>query len=212
MFFPKEYKFFDLFEAQTEKLNEAALLFKKLIAEPDKIEEIAKEMKKLEHEADEIGHETASHLRKSFITPIEREDIDILRQNLDDIMDDIERAVNRIQIYNIKTDFFEKINGYVEIIAEAVKEIKEGIQEIKNLKKFSSSLLARCEKINKLENEGDDLNRTTLKKLMATEIISQPEDILEIIKQKEIFETLENAIDRCEDVANIFEAILIKNT
>jgi len=214
MFLPKEKKFYGLFEAMAEKLSQAGILLKKLVEEqePENIEKIALEMKKLESEADDIGHETASNLHKAFITPIEGEDIDILRQNLDDVIDGIERVVNRIQIYNIGASFFEKIKDYIEIICQAIEEIKESVKELRNFKKYSKNILERCEKINKLENEGDDLNRTTLKRLMNPDSISSPTETLEIIKQKEIFETLEDTIDCCEDVANVFEAIIIKNS
>ncbi len=213
MLFPKEKNFFNLFEAQAEKLVAAENLLQKLISQPEDIEAIAKEMKIIEHEADQIGHRAAESLHKAFITPIEREDINLLRQNLDDVMDGIERATNRLAIYNINLDqnFLNKLTPYFEIICKAIEEIQKGIYEIKNFKKFSKDILSRCEKINSLENEGDELNRKTLKNLMNPSGPLTPERALDIVKEKEIFETLEDVIDCCEDVANVLEGILIKN-
>jgi len=210
-FFPREDKFFELFEAQTEKLSQAALLLKRLRKNPQELGEISIAMKKIEEEADDIGHQIVDKLHRSFITPLEQEDIDILRQDLDDIMDGIEKAVNRMVIYKIPLDSISRqIRKYLEIIEESILEIKQGIKEIRNLRKFSQVLRKRCERINLLENKGDQINRTALKSLMNPVDVS-PERNLEIMKKKEIYETLEDTIDRCEDVANILETILIKN-
>jgi uncharacterized protein Yka (UPF0111/DUF47 family) len=167
-------------------------------------------LKELEIEADNIGHEVMDHLRKNFITPLEGEDIDLLRQNLDDIMDYIERGVNRIVIYNIRQPFPREISDYIGIIVSAVGEINQGMKEIKDIKKFRDNLHKRCEKLNGLENDGDEINRQALRELMSTQNVSG-DKVMEVIKLKEIYETLENAIDCCENVGNMFESILIKN-
>lgn len=211
MFLPKEKKFFDLFEAQTDKLTEAAKLFEELKKNPKKIRETSVKMKKLEEEADDIGHQLVDGIHRTFITPIEREDIDILRQNLDDIMDGIEKAVNRMAIYKISLyPLSGEIIEYLEIIEKAIAEIAKGIKEIRNLEKFSQSLRDRCQRINQLENEGDEINRRVLEKLMNPSKTSHDRN-LEIMKKKEIYDILENTIDRCEDVGNVLESILIKN-
>lgn len=210
-FFPKEKKFFDLFELQVDKLTEAAKLLKELRGNPQEIREISVKIKKIEEEADDIGHQIVDGLHRTFITPLEREDIDILRQDLDDIMDGIEQAVNRMAIYRISLHSApNEITNYLEIIEKAVAEIKEGVREIRNLGKFSQSLRDRCERINRLENEGDEINRRVLEKLMNP-LETSPDKNLEIMKRKEIYDVLEGTIDRCEDVGNILESILIKN-
>ncbi len=208
--FPKNEIFYTLFEKQAEKLIEATDLLEKILKNPEGLEEIALEIKKIETEADSLGHNIVDQLRKSFITPLEGEDIDILRQKLDDIMDFIERAVNRMVLYRIKTPFPEEIKDYIKIITEAVKEIDKGVKEIRDVRKYQENLHFLCQKLNYLEDEGDIINRNALKNLMNISQTS-PEKNLEIIKLKEIFETFENAIDCCEDVGNIFESILIKN-
>jgi len=208
--FPKDGVFYQLFEKQTEKLNDATALLKQMLAQPDKLETIWSQLKDLEVESDNIGHEVMDHLRRNFITPLEGEDIDLLRQNLDDIMDYIERAVSRIVIYGIRPPFPKEINNYINVIVSAVDEINQGMKEIKDIKKFQDNLHHRCEKINNYENMGDEINRRVLGELMGAKNISC-DKLMEIIKLKEIYETLENAIDCCENVGNMFESILIKN-
>jgi len=121
---------------KAEKINEATRLLSVAVKDPQKIKDIAAKLKVLEQNADEIGHELIENLRRNFITPLDGEDIDLLRQNLDDIIDYIERAVNRISIYHIAPPFPEEMENYVRIIIAAAREIKDGVREIKNVKKF----------------------------------------------------------------------------
>jgi len=208
--FPKDEIFYTLFEKQAEKLSEAIKLLDEILEKPQKLEELSLKMKNLETEADSLGHNVVDHLRKSFITPLEGEDIDLLRQKLDDIMDFIERGVNRMVIYQISKSFPKEISQYVEILKEAILEINRGVKEIRDVGKYQKNLHQLCQKLNELEDKGDIINRTALKNLMNFPQ-TNPEKNLEIIKLKEIFETFENAVDCCEDVGNIFESILIKN-
>ncbi len=208
--FPKDEIFYILFEKQAEKLTEAVQLLDEILANPLNLEMVALKMKKLEEEADDLGHNIIDNLRKTFITPIEGEDIDLLRQHLDSIMDRIERAVNRMVIYEIQMPFPKEIKEYIGVIKEAISEIEKGVKEIRNVNKFQKELHFRCQKLNELENKGDEINRTALRNLMKPVQIS-PERNLEIMKLEEIYETLESTIDFCEDVGNIFESILIKN-
>ena len=208
--FPKDEIFYTLFEKQAEKLMEVSVLLDEILVNPQKLEEISEKVKKLEVEADDIGHNVIDNLRKSFITPLEGEDIDLLRQKLDDIMDCIEKAVNRMVIYRVSIPLPEYIEKYIRIIKEAIVEIDKGVKKIRNVRKYQNDLHYLCQNLNELENEGDRINRNALKSLFS-EPQKSPENNLEIIKLKEIYETLENAIDFCEDVGNIFESILIKN-
>jgi len=208
--FPKDEIFYALFEKQAEKLTQAAGLLDEILKHSEKLEEMSIKMKTLEEEADDVGHDVVDNLRVSFITPLEGEDIDLLRQKMDDIMDCIEKAVNRMVIYNVSIPFPEEIEKYILIIKEAIGEIDKGIKKIRNVKKYQDDLHVLCQNLNELENKGDIINRNALKGLLG---LPQPKqkDALEVIKLKEIYETLENAIDFCEDVGNIFESILIKN-
>ena len=209
-FFPKDGIFYQLFEKQSDKLSDASDLLKQAIANPGNLDSIAAKLKDLEKDADNIGHELMENLRKNFITPLEGEDIDLLRQNLDDAIDFIERAVNRMVIYKIQQPFPKEIGDYSEVIDSAAKEIYDGIREIRNVKKYNESLHKRCYRLNQLENVGDEINRRALGGLMSVSQVSC-DKLIEIIKFKEIYETLENAIDSCENVGNMFESILIKN-
>lgn len=208
--FPKDGIFYQLFEKQAEKLNEAGVLLRQILEDPQKLETCSVRFKKLEEEADDLGHEVMDNLRRNFITPLEGEDIDLLRQNLDDIIDHLEKAVNRMVIYKIPQPFVQAINDYSGVIQSAIQEIYLGIKEIKNVRKYHEQLHDRCKKLNDLENAGDEINRKALNTLMNAPQVNC-EKVIEIIKLKEIFETLENAIDCCEDVGNMFETILIKN-
>lgn len=208
--FPKDEIFYTLFEKQAGKLMEVSVLLDEILVSPEKLEEISEKVKKLEEEADDLGHNVVDNLRKSFITPLEGEDIDLLRQKLDDIMDCIEKAVNRMVIYRVSIPLPEYIEKYIRIIKEAIVEIDKGVKKIRNVRKYQNDLHSLCQNLNELENEGDRINRNALKSLFS-EPQKSPENNLEIIKLKEIYETLENAIDFCEDVGNIFESILIKN-
>jgi len=208
--FPKDKIFYNLFERQAEKLEEASEILDKILKNPSNLEEYALKMKKVEEEGDDVGHQVVDYLRRSFITPLEEGDIDLLRQKLDDILDAIEVSVNRLLIYKISVPFPGKIEEYFIIIQKAIKEIGKGIKDIRSVSRYQENLHQRCERLNELENEGDIINRMALKELMDSPSVTA-EKILEVVKLKEIYDSLEEAIDCCEDVGNIFESILIKN-
>jgi len=208
-FLPKNNRFFDLFEAQTEKLSQASSLLKQLQENPQEIKEVSLKLRELEKEADNVGYQIVDGLHRSFITPIDRSDIDILRQNLDDIMDGIEKAINRMFIYDIPFSL-DPIGKYFVIIEEEISEIKQGVKEVRNLRRFSQDLREGCRKINILENKGDLVNREALKVLMHPKEMSFSV-VLDIVKRKEIYDIFEGVVDHCEDVGNVLESILIKN-
>lgn len=208
-FLPQENKFFEYFEAQAQKVIEAAQLLEELKENYDKLPQIAERANLLEKEADEIVHKLA-HLRDSvFITPIDREDIGELAHNIDDVVDCIERALNRMHIFNVKIPE-SALYEFSKIISESAKEIKLGVECLKDLSKNERALVEHCIRINDLEAEADEVNRKWLSKLMN----SNPQDVVSLlhtIALKEIVETLETATDECEDVANILETIRVKH-
>ena len=208
--FPKDEIFYALFEKQAEKLKEADQILGEILSNPRDLKRLGVEMKKLEEQADDIFHNLSDQLRKSFITPLEEEDINALRTGSENVMDCIEKAVNRMVLYQIKSPFPKEIKEYIEIIRKAIPQIEAGVKEIRNVRKNQDNLRRRCQKLNELENLGDAINRSALRNLMNVSSPT-PEKILEIIKLKEIYETFENAIDFCENIGNIFEVIIIRN-
>ena len=204
--FPHNYDFFKLFARQADELISAVKVIRKLErnADIETVDQCARRVKKIEHNADEITHEIIKTLNKTFITPIDREDITVLVSHMDNVVDEMERAINRISIYKI-SPVPPAVWQYIRIADESISEIAKGINEMSN-SRHRQEVLQYAENINRLENKTDDLHRHTLTQLFLTE-----KDPITIIKLREIYEALENVTDRCEDVANSLETIVVKN-
>ncbi|MBF8303623.1 MAG: hypothetical protein HW396_1904 [Candidatus Dadabacteria bacterium] len=203
-FFPKEEKFFDYFDDASDKMLRGIRLFKDMMQDLSNAEEKSRQIKDVEHEADHITHETVSKLHKTFVTPIDREYIYALITKMDDVLDLIDANCERIFLYKIKTSTPEAM-AMINTLERAIEEVVKGVRGLRNLKN-SRSILDICIEINRLENEGDRIYRNALSVLF-----NSPSDPIEIIKWKDIYETLEEAIDTCEDVANIIEGIVLEN-
>lgn len=201
---PKEEKFFDHFDSASEKMIRGVRLLKEMMRDLSDAEEKSRQIKGVEHEADHITHEAVSGLHKTFITPIDRESIYALITRMDDVLDLIDSTSERIFLYKIKTSTPESM-ALIEVLEKAVEQVAKGIGGLRDLK-HSSSILNICIEINRLENEGDRTFRNALSVLFSSSY-----DPIEIIKWKDIYETLEEAIDRCEDVANVLEGIVVEN-
>lgn len=202
-FLPKEEHFFELFEASAQCIVEALGEFRSILDDPTKIELQTKRIEEIEHKADEITHTTVGLLHKTFITPLEREDIHSLIVHLDNIVDVINAAAQRIQMYQItkKTSEFSAMVDVCDKAAVLVKDTVFGLQNLKN----SNALLRNCIEINRLENECDYLLRSAVGNLFKNET-----DIKTLIQYKELYELLESVSDRCEDVANVVEGIVLE--
>ena len=161
-------------------------------------------LKELEHEADVITHKTYEKMHKTFLTPIDREDIYALVNKMDSVMDVIEATAARIHMYKVKKPEDELIKQ-AEILYQAIQKIKDVVHGLRNMKN-SKMILDGCVEINTLENAGDILLRSII-----TELFEKETDAIELIKWKEIFERLEEALDVCEDVSNIVEGIVLKH-
>ena len=161
-------------------------------------------LKELEHEADVITHRTYEKMHKTFLTPIDREDIYALVNKMDSILDMIEASAARMSLYKVKVPAKEIIDQ-AKILNEAIKKVKYIVHAMKNMKN-AKMIIDACVEINTLENEGDIIMRMTM-----TRLFEQEKDPIELIKWKEIFERIEEAIDVCEDVANIVEGIVLKH-
>jgi len=202
--FPKEENFFNYFEELANKIEEGGQFFLEMTKNRDYSAEKVSRLKELEHEADGITHKTYERMHKTFLTPIDREDIYALVNKIDSIMDVIEATAIRIHMYKVKKPDDEIIKQ-AEILFQAIKKIKDIVHGLRDMKN-SKMILDGCVEINTLENAGDVVLRTII-----TELFIKEQDAIELIKWKEIFERIEEAIDVCEDVSNIVEGIVLKH-
>ncbi len=200
---PKTTDFFEIFDKISSNISNAASLLVSLMENFDNIDARAKEIHELEQDGDILTHDIMKKLNKTFITPIDREDLYALASKLDDILDLIWAAADRFTVFKIKESTKEAIIMSkdllitAEFVHKAVKKLKE---------KNYSHVQEYCIEINRLENRIDRSFRDALGSLF-----DQIKDPILIIKWKEIYEHLEDASDRCEDVANVLEAIVLKN-
>jgi len=202
-FLPKEEKFFELFEAQAAYNCEAAKVFKELVSKWSLESPLFDKLRDLEHEADISTHEVIDRLNRTFITPFDREDIHALASELDDVVDLIQAISSRMKLFHV-----EKINDdlvvLADVLAQATENVRKAVKEMQN-PEGQRRLLDYCIEINRLENAGDNAHDQAISKLFH----GKP-DPLEVIKWREIYEMTETAIDKCEDIANTIEGILVK--
>ena len=202
--FPKTENFFEYFEELADKIEEGGQLFLEMTQKHDYSEAKVAKLKEIEHEADAITHRTYEKMHKTFLTPIDREDIYALVNKMDSIMDVIEATAIRIHLYKVKKSD-DQIIKQAKILNEAIQKIKGIIHGLRNMKN-SKMILDGCVEINTLENAGDVVLRTIMANLFENE-----KDAIELIKWKDIFQLLEEGIDVCEDVSNIIEGIVLKH-
>lgn len=205
---PKNTRFFDQFDRAADYVAKSAEYFYGFLDKFEKADVHAAEIKRLEHAADDVTHETMEQLHNSFITPIERGDIRRLIKSLDDILDFVNAAANRIALYEIRSILPEALT-LAKVLVDATKSVKAAVENIRQIHNTSKreEILRLCIEINKFENEGDHIFHRALARLFKSGM-----DPLLVIQWKEIFEDIETATDRCEDVANILEGILLENT
>jgi predicted phosphate transport protein (TIGR00153 family) len=204
-FTPKDMEFYDLFEQETSNLVVAAEKLVDLFDNYKDVEVKAKELKELEHGGDVITHEIVARLHRTFVTPIDREDITLLAQSLDDVMDFIEAAGRTAYLYNIAQPT-ERARELARIVAKMAYKLNEVISRLRHRDQFPW-ILKQCVEINTLENEADDVQHAALAELF--EVCRT--DACDVIKWREIYEHLESATDRGEDVANVLEGIVLKH-
>ena len=203
-FFPKEESFFDFFEELADKIEEGGLFFLEMTRHRNYTAARVSRLKEIEHEADVIAHKTYERMHKTFLTPIDREDIYALVNKMDEILDHIEGTAVRVYMYKVKKPN-DDIVKQAEILFSAIQKIKSIIQGLRNMKN-SRMILDGCVEINTLDNAGDVALRA-----MITNLFIHEQDAIELLKWKEIFERIEEAIDVCEDVSNILEGIVLKH-
>lgn len=199
----RENEFFQLFMDSSNLITEGAMVFQKMIKDLANSETYSQQIKDIEHKADDVTHRTIALLHKTFITPLDRDDIHTLITRMDDILDFIDAAAQRIYFYGIKqgTNDLQLLADTCVAAAVLIKEAISGLRNLKNPK----GLFATCIEINRLENEADNILRRGVASLFKDE-----PDIRRLIMLKEIYELLETVTDRCEDVANCIEGIVLE--
>lgn len=205
-FLPKEGNFFEIFEQHAELIFQAA---QKLVVTLSQKQLRAclsgNSIKKIEHQADELTHQCVEMIRKTFVTPFDREDIYRLISGLDDIIDDIDAVFECLVIYKITAIHPEAIH-LAKVLLQCTEEVVKTIKGLRNLKNIEE-IKQRVIDIHRLENEADQILRLAIGRLFEEEL-----DTRELIKWKEIYEIMEQATDKCEDVANLVEGILLEQS
>ena len=198
---PREVRFFDLFERQSQHIIHAAQLLHELIHNFADARAKAHAVKEVEHQGDQITHEIVRKLNTTFITPIDREDIHDLATRLDDVLDFIEAAAERFVVYRIKEPT-SAARAMSEVIVQQTHAMDRAIRCLRTM---DPGFHEHAVEVNRLENSADNLLRDSLAALF-----DEQGDPIEVIKWKEIYETMETVTDRCEDVANVIEGIILK--
>jgi len=196
-------KFYDFFEALADKLEEGSKLFTEIIGNYEYSEFKVGKLKEIEHEADHITHQVYKRMHKSFLTPLDREDIYSLANKMDSVLDEIEGAAVRMFLYRMKAPT-EELVTLTGILSEAVAKIRRIVFSVRK-KQDAELILQLCAEINSLENQADRVYRAAVVRLFEEE-----KDAIELIKVKDILGRIDNAIDNCEDVSNVIEGIVLK--
>jgi uncharacterized protein len=204
MFLPKDQKFFDDFEELADKIVKGSRLFLDILDDYEHSEAKVVRLKEIEHEADHVTHVIYAKVHKTYITPLDREDIYALANKMDSILDLVEAAAVRMYLYGVKKPGKEIVELAL-VLNKAIGVVKKAVHALRHKKNYGM-IIDACVEINTIENEGDYLLRQSIARRFQEE-----KDPIELIKMKEIFERVEEAIDTCEDVSNIIEGIVLKN-
>src|SRR6185312_13467690 len=198
---PRDNRFFDLFAEMASNLGDGARLLKRTLEDFKDIESRIQQLKSIEHRGDEMTHNVLTKLNQTFITPFDREDIHRLASSLDDVLDFMNAAAERIWMYKI-TDPPPAAAKLSKLVLSQCKELGEAVSHLQN----NGDVLARCVEIKRLENEADVASREAIGSLFERE-----KDPINLIKIKELLEVLETASDKEEDAANVLETVVLKS-
>jgi len=198
---PREEVFFDLFNQSAENILVAARKLRALLEDFTSVEKRAEEIKVLEDNGDDLTHGIIDRLNRTFVAPLDREDIFALAKQLDDVIDWIEASSSRLALYRVR-QIPPEAKELAHIIVSACEAIVGAVANLRRLERVSAHL----HEINRLENLADHVQRDAIAKLFA-----EDRDPIDVIKWKEIYETLEEATDQCEHVAHVLESINTKN-
>jgi predicted phosphate transport protein (TIGR00153 family) len=200
-FIPRERRFYDLFEQQAATIVRSAGLLEQALADVANLATCQREIKALEHQGDEITHEIVSTLNRTFVTPFDHEDIYALASGLDDILDYIEEVADTANLYGIKT-VPEPARELTRLLTLAVAQLEQAIGKLESGKGIDE----HSAEVHRLEDVGDSTSRRAI-----AELFSDQYPLIEVIKLKDLYGLLEDALDRCETVANVLEGIATKN-
>jgi predicted phosphate transport protein (TIGR00153 family) len=202
---PREERFFELFAEQASNIVKGADLLVELVVDHTRAGDLRQQIEEVEHEGDIVTHEIADRLNRTFVTPFDHEDIHSLAGRMDDVLDNIEATADRMFLYEAGPAS-EDMVGLARVLADAAKALKKGIAGMPDISRNARRILDHCIEIHRLENIGDEESRHALAQLF------KGSDALHALKWKEIYDHVENAIDKCEDVASIVEGIVVKHT
>jgi predicted phosphate transport protein (TIGR00153 family) len=200
-FVPREKRFYDLFEQQASILVSAGALLKETLDEAGDLSARRREIKDLERLGDGVMYEIVRSLNETFVTPFDHEDISALAAGLDDILDYIEEIADTVNLYRITT-VPRPASELADLLAQAVVQLERAVGKLRSGKKDGEYAI----EVHRLEDVGDSTSRHAI-----AELFQGQRDPLEVIKLKDLYALLEDALDRCEDVANVIENIAIKN-
>jgi uncharacterized protein len=206
-FVPKDRKFFPLFEQASANLLTTSNVLTELMIAPtlEKRIHIVKKIEKLEHNGDEITHQIFLEVGRTFITPFDREDVQRLASALDDVLDYIHGSAKRLELYKVDP-IHPSMVKLSELIQQSCHELNIALSSLRNVRNYWK-IREAIVKINSYENHADDLFDNAVARLFEEE-----KDAIQIIKIKEVLSALETATDKCEDVANVLESVIIKHT
>jgi uncharacterized protein len=200
-FLPLEARFFDDFVALAEQIRHGASLLEEMLAPDRPIWDKADEIKEVEHKCDFLTHEIIQRLHRTFVTPLDREDIHAMARSLDDVMDAIDASAAIVRLYRIDS-VRQDARDLARIIKACADQMVIGLKALERRTGVAEAAI----EINRLENEADRIHQGAVRSLF-----DQERDPIVIIKWKEILDFLEDATDRCEDVANVVEGVVVKH-
>lgn len=198
---PRDAQFYDLFQQVASRLSGSAALLHELFKDPQKLDQNVAAIKTLEHEADNLTHDTIDRINRTFVTPFDREDIHELAGDLDDVVDLIDGCARRAAIFHVKESRQHSVL-MSEVLLRSAQCIEEAVKQMKDPKAVSSA----TRQLKTLEEEGDALFHEAVEQLFTSTT-----DAIEVMKWKELFDKIEDAIDQCEDVGNTLQSISLKN-
>lgn len=201
----KEINYFDEMSSSAKYTSQATALLNEMVKDLSSMESKLKEIHEVEHNADINNHKITNALNQAFITPIEREDIMSLSCAIDDVVDSVEEIALQFYMLNITT-LRQEAFDFIDIISDSCKAVQKAVDELKNFKK-SKTLINYLIEINNIEEKGDKLYQEAIRRLFT-----ESEDAIEIIKWRKIFEIMEACCDACEDVSDLIEGIMLKNS